>query len=100
MYVRTSADGAMMEGTDDLPGTGNGTAFLNVATTETNRQMDIQTTGVANTASYNQLEGAITAADGKGYNVLTAIGVKQGSPAGGNGPFGAGNVCLFNGVIL
>jgi hypothetical protein len=100
MYVRTSADGAMMEGNDDLPGTGNGTIFLDVATIESNRQLDTQSTSVANTASFNENEGAITAADAKGYNVLTAIGVKQGSPAGGNGPFGAGNVCLFNGVTL
>lgn len=100
MYVRTTADGAMMEGNDDLPGTGTGMVFLNIATLEEDRQLDTQTAGVANTASFNESEGAITAADGKAYSVLPNIGVKQGSPAGGNGPFGAGNVCLFGGAIL
>jgi hypothetical protein len=100
MYVRTSADGAMMEGTDDLPGTGSGTLFLDVATTETNRQLDTQTNGTANSAGFNETEGAITAADGTNYSVSSNIGVKQGSIPTGNGPFGAGNVCLFGGVIL
>jgi hypothetical protein len=31
--------------------------------------------------------------------VLTAIGAKQGNPAGGNGPFGVGDVCLFGGSV-
>jgi hypothetical protein len=100
MYVRTSEDGAMMEGNDDLPGTTNGTTFLNVATPEEDRQLDIQLSTAPNAAGYNENEGLITSADGHAYHVLTNIGVKQGAPAGGNGPFGAGNVCLFHGSIF
>lgn len=100
MYVRTSEDGAMMEGDDDLPGTLNGTTFLNVATPEVDRQLDIQDSTLVNTASYNEAEGLITSADGHAYHLLTNIGVKQGSPVGGNGPFGGGNVCLFSGSIF
>lgn len=100
MYVRTSADGAMMEGEDDIPGAASGTEFLNVATPEAGRQLDIQTNSVANSAGYNEAEGLITSAEGHGYHALTNIGVKQGNPAGGNGPFGAGNACLFGGAVF
>lgn len=43
MYVETSADGAIMEGDDDLPG--NNDALLNTDTLETDRQLDDQTVG-------------------------------------------------------
>jgi hypothetical protein len=99
MYVRTTADGAMMQGADEWPGQG-GTAFLNIATPEDQRRLDSGFATAANTASFFESLGAITAADGTNYSVLSNIGVKQGSPAGGNGPFGTGNVCLFGGVIL
>jgi hypothetical protein len=99
IYVRTSADGAMMEGQDDLPGTGSGgTEFLTVATLEADRQLDVQNAG-PNAASYDEAEGAITTAKGRSMQVLTAIGAKQGNPAGGNGPFGVGDVCLFGGSV-
>ena len=55
---------------------------------------------MADAISYDETEGSIVAADGTPYNVLMNIGVKQGSPAGGNGPFGAGNVCMFHGMVF
>ncbi len=99
MYVRTTADGAMMEGSDDWPGQA-GTAFLNIATPEASRQLDTESNAAVNTADYDESEGAITAADGTNYSVLMNIGLKQGSIPGGNGPFGTGNVCLFGGAII
>jgi hypothetical protein len=99
MYVRTSANGSMMEGTDDLPGT-EGSTFLDTSTPETDRELDVEDAGVANSASYDEAEGLVTSAQGRAFHVLSSIGVKQGSPAGGNGPFGAGNVCLFGGAIF
>ena len=98
MYVRTTADGAMMEGTDDLPG--DSATLLNVATLEVDRQLDTESATLVNTADYGESEGAITASDGENYATLMNIGVKQGSIPGGNGPFGTGNVCLFGGAIL
>jgi hypothetical protein len=38
IYARSSADGAMMEGEDDLPGF-DGTEFLNASTAEADRQL-------------------------------------------------------------
>jgi hypothetical protein len=99
IYARTSANGAMMEGDDDLPGF-EGTAFLDTATAEADRQLDTDETTVANTATYNENEGLLTSAEGRAFHVLSNIGVKQGSPAGGNGPFGAGNTCLFGGSVF
>jgi hypothetical protein len=99
IYARSSADGAMMEGTDDLPGS-EGTEFLNASTAEVDRQLDTEESSTANTASYNESEGLITSAEGRSFNLLFNIGVKHGTPAGGNGPFGAGNVCLFGGAVF
>ena len=100
IFVRTTVNGAMMEGTDDLPGTSSGTTFLDTTTAEASRQLDIQSHSTPDAAGYNQLEGAITSAEGRSYLTSSSIGVKQGSPAGGNGPFGTGNVCLFGGNVM
>ncbi len=100
IYVRTTTDGAMMAGAISYPGTVSGDQFLNVATPESQRLLDIQALGTADRARYDRADGAITAANGAMYQTATSIGVKQGSPAGGNGPFGAGNVCMFHGAVL
>lgn len=94
IYARTTADGAMMEGNDDLPDF-NAT-LLDAATVEENRELDTQNATVANTASFDEAEGLIATPTGEVDTLLTAIGVKQGALPGGNGPFGAGNVCLFS----
>ncbi len=99
IYARSSADGAMMEGEDDLPGF-DGTEFLNASTAEADRQLYVEDTTTANTACYNESEGLITSAEGRAFHLLTNIGVKHGTPAGGNGPFGAGYVCLFGGAVF
>jgi hypothetical protein len=99
MYVRTTADGAMMSGADSWPGNA-GTVFVNIAMAEVDRQLYTEVAAAVNSASFSEQPGAITAADGTNYSVLSNIGVKQGSIPTGNGPFGTGNVCLFGGVIL
>jgi hypothetical protein len=99
IYARTSADGALLEGDDDLPG--GGATLLNTNTLETDRQVDTQAEGGANEASYDEAEEALTSADGTvDLHLVTHIGVKQGTLPGGDGAFGAGNVCLFGGAIL
>ena len=99
MYVRTTVDGAMMEGFDDLPGV-DGSQFLNTSTAEVNRELMTVDAATANTASYDETEALITSAEGRAFHVLPNIGAKHGTPAGGNGPFGAGEICLFGGAIF
>ena len=97
MFARTTANGAMMEGEDDLPG---GLAvLLNTNTLETDREFDTQSESGANEASFDEAEGLLMSPDGDGVNILSFIGVKQGSLPGGNGPFSDGNVCLFGGSV-
>lgn len=100
IYARTSADGALMEGDDDLPGSGPGATLLDTNTIETDRQLDTESVNVANMAIYDEAEEALTAPDGTDLHLLTHIGVKQGTLPGGNGAFGDGNVCVFGGAIF
>lgn len=97
MFTRTTANGAMMEGDDDLPG--GGAVLLNTNTLETDRELDTQSETTANEASFDEQEGLLMSPDGDGVNILTFIGAKLGNLPGGDGPFGAGNVCLFGGSV-
>ena len=96
IYARTSVDFSIMEGSDDRPGGPLATDYLNIATPEIDRQLDTQSvTGTG--ASYNEQEGLLGAPDGTALNILTGVGVKNGAVAG-DGPYGPGNACIFQGV--
>ena len=97
IYSRTSVDGAIQEGVDDLPAT-NAT-LLNTGTTEEDREIDTQSNTTANTGGVGEDEGFLMAPDATAFNVLTYIAVKQGTFPTGNGAFGDGNVCLFGGTL-
>lgn len=98
IYARTSADGATMAGTDDRP---NANAeLLNTATIEEDRELDVEDVTVANTADLDETEGMLGTPDGVTLQLLSTIGVKQGSLPTGNGVFGDGNVCLFHLAVL
>ena len=96
IYVATSANGAIFNGTADLKVGGPAASdFLNTDTLETDRQLEAQQ-APANAAAYNEGEFTITSADGQTQLVgQTSAGVKNGELAGGNGAYGSGNVCLF-----
>ena len=98
IYARTSADGAVMAGTDDLPNA-NAT-LLNTATIEEDRELDVEDVTVANTADFDETEGSLGTPDGTTVQLLSSIGVKQGALPTGNGVFGDGNVCLFHLAVL
>ena len=99
IYGRTTVDGALLAGTDRLPS--NDADLLTTATLEADRQIDTEDTGTVNEADINENEGVLVAADGTAaYKLLTSIAVKFGSLPGGNGAFGAGNVCLFDGQVV
>jgi hypothetical protein len=95
IITRTSQNGVVQEGTDTLAGN----PFLNTTTAEDARQLDTQTAD-QNTASVAESEIAFHSPDGKGFNGLTAISVKNGTLPGGDGLYGAGNVCLFSLAVL
>lgn len=98
IFVRTSEDFSIMEGTDDLPGGPLVTDFLNTTTLEADRQLDTQSvTGVG--ASYNEDENMAGAPDSTALQMVTGIGVKNG-PSAANGPYGPGNACVFQGAAF
>jgi hypothetical protein len=99
VYAQTSADGAVMEGTDDHPGGNAAADFLNTSTLEEDRELaDEEATG--NDADYDEAEWALAFPDGTGLTGQDVVGAKNGNLAGGNGLYGEGNVCLFQGSIL
>lgn len=101
IYARTTANGALLKGSgaspDALP---NGDAsLLNTNTPEEQAEVDKQAETNANAGSIGEGEGVLIAPDGTDLHLLTHIAVKQGTLAGGDGAFGAGNVCLFGGAV-
>jgi len=98
MFVRTSADGALMQGDSTIP-ISSGT-LLNTNTPESDRVLEVGENSTPNTASISDDEGMVIGPDGTTLRTLTSIAVKQGTLPNGQGPFGNGNVCLFAGGIL
>jgi hypothetical protein len=94
IFVRTDENGALLEGTDGLPGV-NGANLLNTGTPEIDRQLDVEEVANLDLASFGEAAGAAAASDGTSFRALTTIGVKQGTLPGGDGAFGGGNACLF-----
>lgn len=95
IYTRTTQNGVIQEGDDDLPGN----PFLDTTTAEDARQLDTEVTN-QNTATVNETEFVLHSPDGKGFNGLTGISVKNGTLPGGDGLYGAGDVCLFSIAVL
>lgn len=98
IYSRTAADGSIQEGEDDLPGGNAATDFLNTFTLEDNRELD-EENATGNDADISEAEGALASPDGTGLLVDTYIAAKNGTLAGGEGLYGAGNKCLFGGTV-
>jgi hypothetical protein len=98
IYARTTADGAILQGTDAHPA---GDATL-LDTTTPEEQAEVQTLAepAPNSGSVAEGEGALIAPDGTDLHLLTHVAVKQGAFASGNGAFGDGNVCLFGGGVV
>lgn len=94
VYGRTTQDGALMDGTaDTLDGD---PSFLNAGTAEDERQLD-NTTADSNGASLDldNAPATLVQADGTAFDVRLLSGAKQGTLAGGNGVWGAGDRCAF-----
>ena len=95
IYVATTVDGVLVDGqVDDLDGSPE---FLNAATPEDARQVEVQTEATDNSSTIDMDEdmSSFVLPDGTTFHVLTFVGAKRGTLAAGNGPFGDGNSCLI-----
>ncbi len=99
VFARTSVDGAIMEGDDDLPNS-EGLAFLNIDTLEVDRELDGGQTFGDDLADLSESETYIIEADGTYRSILTSISLKKPDAPAGDGPFGPDNACIFSGVRL
>jgi hypothetical protein len=99
VYGRTTADGSILDGQDNLPGGPAAADFLNTGTPELDRQLDTEDIAGPD-ASYNENEYALASPDGTGLHGQLALGVKNGNLAAGNGIYGDGNVCLIQGTVF
>ena len=100
VFVRSSVDGAIATGNVILEG-GDGTAFLNVATPELERRVDVELAN-ANFANVSTLQSvSAVSPDGTSLRILTHLAAKNGVLAGpaGQGIYGNGDVCLFGGFV-
>lgn len=97
IYGATTQAGSILRGNDTLDGGASPSDYLTPSTDDIARQLDTQGTAGGADANYSEDEYALGAADGTSLIGETAIAVKNGTLAGGQGPYGAGNVCLFQG---
>ena len=101
VYGRSTVDGATMA-SDGSDQSGGATAdFLNVDTLETNATIDDSNVldNSSDTGYPDNGQFQILAPNGSFVDGYISSGVKQGTLPGGNGPFLAGDGCMFNGVL-
>jgi len=97
-FIRTSVNGAIFSSDSDDKDGGATTDFLNTDTPEVERQVrEINTGGADDAELYGNSYSNFTAfaADGTALYADTVVGAKNGTLAGGNGLWGAGDACLF-----
>lgn len=103
VHIRTSRNGAIFDSRDDTLDGGPTTAdFLNIDSPETLTQLEGDSTGLNNSSMDSEDDSDFTAFAPGGTTMRgwTGAAVKNGTLAGGNGVFGAGDVCLFTGTVL
>jgi hypothetical protein len=99
IFVRTSIDGVILEGSEDLPdNTGN--AYLDTTTLEVERQLDTGEASGGDLADLSEAEGYLIEPDGSYTATFTAISLKRPAAPAGDGPFGPGNACIFSGTLF
>lgn len=102
IYVGTTANGsAMTSRYDELHGGPASADFLNSNTPETDRivERDYASTNQAYSDADDSSDFSVIAPGGAWMRGWSAGFVKRGDLPGGNGVYGAGNVCLFHGVV-
>ena len=96
VYISTTANGAILDGENDLSGDPD---FLDTNTPEIDRALEIDTSALLDAATVNETEFTAMAPDGTKLVGQVGTAAKNGDLAGGNGIYGAGNVCLFTAEI-
>lgn len=102
VYIKSSTNGAIFDSRDDtLDGGPSAADFLNTSTPETDAILEADSASANNASMDSEDDSDFTAfgTDGATLRGWTGAAVKNGSLAGGNGVYGAGNVCLFTGTI-
>jgi hypothetical protein len=98
LFIETKANGAILKsGQDELLGDGDG--YLNVGTDEEFREIEYERAAEGEAEFAKETFGAV-AANGYGLIGYYQIAVKNGALPGGDGPYGPGQVCLFNGYVI
>jgi hypothetical protein len=102
VYIATKQDGAIFDSDDEELSGEAPDGYLNVATSEPLREVINDGTEIndANMQYEGDTEFGATAADGYTIQGINQVAEKFGTPVAGNGPYGAGNVCLFSGYVL
>ena len=101
-YVKTSVNGAIFDSRGDSLEGGATADFLNSDSLEDVTELESTSVGFNDSSLDSEDESDFTAfaPDGTTMRGWTSAAVKNGTLAGGNGVYGAGDVCLFTGVIL
>jgi hypothetical protein len=102
IYIATKQDGAIFDSDEDELSGAPANGYLNTGTEEPLREL-IEDGALPNSANM-QYEGdtefGATGADGYTIYGFVKVAEKFGTPPAGNGPYGAGNVCMFTGFVF
>lgn len=102
VYIKSSANGALVDSRNDsLDGGPAASDFLNTNTPEVDATLESDSASANNSSMDSEDDSDFTAfgTDGTTLRGWTGAAVKNGTLAGGNGAYGAGDVCLFTGTI-
>jgi hypothetical protein len=96
IYVRSTVGGAILAaGRDYFSGGAAATDFLTPLTDEDDREIELRNAGTGSTNYWRSLF-SLHAPDGTAVSGLATLGAKNGTLAGGNGVYGAGDACVFS----
>jgi hypothetical protein len=98
-YIRTRVNGSILDSDEDLF---SGNPFLDTGTAENARQLSqrSQATGSAGIDADDNGTFGAAAPDGTAITGQVAAAVKNGTLAGGDGIYGAGDKCVFWGHLI
>lgn len=99
VFAKTSQNGAILNSAV-LPYSGT-PSYLDTGTPELARYISVATAGAntAMSAPWVLTQFSATGPDGASLGGQVPVSVKNGNPPTGNGPYGAGDVCLFSGAV-
>lgn len=103
VHIKTSQNGAIFDSrSDTLDGGTTAADFLNTNTVEGDAELESTSTGANSSemASEDDSDFTAFAPDGTTLRGWSGAAVKNGTLAGGNGVYGAGDVCLFTGAVF